>query len=184
MAQNCSMGIVAHSVPHPTIPNRIDRYYTMDRDTFTLLAIGFTGNEALTWKIKYISAFNAMETKLKLQNEPPPRQIEAEAASPEFQKYASDRLYKIYREGSFDPDHLLDLLFQGQIPYTPDNKYRLYLEETCQALGISPSDPAFDFLPPPKSPKSLSIPRRAKWSARPSPNLGSTSSTSALAPTS
>ena len=38
--------------------------YLMNRDGFTLLAMGFTGKEALEWKIKYIDAFNQMEQKL------------------------------------------------------------------------------------------------------------------------
>ena len=39
--------------------------YLMNRDGFTLLAMGFTGKDALRWKIKYIAAFNEMEAKLK-----------------------------------------------------------------------------------------------------------------------
>lgn len=39
--------------------------YEMDRDGFSLLVMGFTGDKALQWKIKYIEAFNAMETELK-----------------------------------------------------------------------------------------------------------------------
>lgn len=39
--------------------------YLMNRDGFTLLAMGFTGKDALQWKMKYIAAFNEMETKLK-----------------------------------------------------------------------------------------------------------------------
>ena len=35
--------------------------YYMNRDGFTLLAMGFTGKEALEWKLKYIEAFNSME---------------------------------------------------------------------------------------------------------------------------
>lgn len=35
--------------------------YLMNRDGFTLLAMGFTGAKALEWKLKYIAAFNAME---------------------------------------------------------------------------------------------------------------------------
>lgn len=35
--------------------------YYMNRDGFTLLAMGFTGKKALEWKIKYIEAFNEME---------------------------------------------------------------------------------------------------------------------------
>lgn len=38
--------------------------YFMNRDGFTLLAMGFTGKEALAWKLKYIEAFNEMEKKL------------------------------------------------------------------------------------------------------------------------
>lgn len=38
--------------------------YLMNRDGFSLLVMGFTGKEAMEWKIKYIEAFNAMEKKL------------------------------------------------------------------------------------------------------------------------
>ena len=36
----------------------------MNRDGFTLLAMGFTGRKALEWKLKYIEAFNKMEKEL------------------------------------------------------------------------------------------------------------------------
>ena len=39
--------------------------YLMNRDGFTLLAMGFTGKDALQWKMKYIAAFNNMEQKLQ-----------------------------------------------------------------------------------------------------------------------
>lgn len=38
--------------------------YLLNRDGFTLLAMGFTGKEALMWKLKYIQAFNEMEKRL------------------------------------------------------------------------------------------------------------------------
>lgn len=38
--------------------------YQLSRDGFTLLAMGFAGKKALTWKIRYIEAFNAMEREL------------------------------------------------------------------------------------------------------------------------
>ena len=38
--------------------------YLMNRDGFSLLVMGFTGKEAMGWKIKYINAFNEMERKL------------------------------------------------------------------------------------------------------------------------
>ena len=39
--------------------------FLMNRDGFTLLAMGFTGKKALEWKLKYIQAFNAMEEQIK-----------------------------------------------------------------------------------------------------------------------
>lgn len=45
--------------------------YLMNRDGFTLLAMGFTGKEALEWKIKYINAFNAMEQELRDKSKKP-----------------------------------------------------------------------------------------------------------------
>ena len=52
---------------YTTVQNRKMPMYYMNRDGFTLLAMGFTGKEALTWKLKYIQAFNMMEEKLKAQ---------------------------------------------------------------------------------------------------------------------
>jgi anti-repressor protein len=42
--------------------------YEMNRDGFSLLAMGFTGKEALKWKLDYIDAFNKMENHIKQQN--------------------------------------------------------------------------------------------------------------------
>jgi Rha family phage regulatory protein len=42
------------------------KLYQMDRDGFSLLAMGFTGGEASKWKRAYIKAFNAMEAKLRM----------------------------------------------------------------------------------------------------------------------
>lgn len=40
--------------------------FLMNRDGFTLLAMGFTGKKALEFKLKYIQAFNEMEKYLNL----------------------------------------------------------------------------------------------------------------------
>jgi hypothetical protein len=37
----------------------------MDREGFMLLAMGFTGKEALRWKLAFIAAFNRMEAELQ-----------------------------------------------------------------------------------------------------------------------
>ena len=39
--------------------------FIMNRDGFTLLAMGFTGNKAMEFKIDYIGAFNKMEKQIK-----------------------------------------------------------------------------------------------------------------------
>lgn len=49
--------------------------YEMTRDGHLMLAMGFTGKQAMEWKIKFLEAFNAMEQRLRAG--PPP-------AAPDF----------------------------------------------------------------------------------------------------
>lgn len=46
------------------------RMYQMDRDGFTLLVMGYTGDKALYWKLQYIAAFNTMEEVLRERHPP------------------------------------------------------------------------------------------------------------------
>ncbi|WP_342441786.1 Rha family transcriptional regulator [Lysinibacillus sp. FSL K6-0075] len=48
---------------HPQNKQQYRMFY-MNRDGFTLLAMGFTGSKALDFKLKYIQAFNEMERQL------------------------------------------------------------------------------------------------------------------------
>lgn len=61
--QNCATKFYQET----TYQNRGKDYkeYLMNRDGFSLLAMGFTGKKALQWKLKYIEAFNEMEETLK-----------------------------------------------------------------------------------------------------------------------
>lgn len=43
---------------------RTYRAYSMSRDGFVMVCMGFTGPAAAGWKARYIAAFNAMETEL------------------------------------------------------------------------------------------------------------------------
>lgn len=45
----------------PDSYGREQKVYLMNRDGFTLLAMGFTGKDAMQWKLKYIEAFNQLE---------------------------------------------------------------------------------------------------------------------------
>ncbi|ENJ7666050.1 Rha family transcriptional regulator [Pseudomonas aeruginosa] len=49
--------------------NRPEPYVRMTRDGFTLLCMGFTGKEAMHWKVAYINAFNKMEQAIIEQPE-------------------------------------------------------------------------------------------------------------------
>ena len=45
--------------------NQQQPMFYMNRDGFTLLAMGFTGSKAMEFKLKYIEAFNQMEKQIK-----------------------------------------------------------------------------------------------------------------------
>ena len=49
--------------------NQQQPMYYMNRDGFTLLAMGFTGSKAMEFKLKYIDAFNKMEKQIKEQTQ-------------------------------------------------------------------------------------------------------------------
>lgn len=49
---------------------REQRAYFMNRDGFTLLAMGYTGKKALQFKLKYIEDFNKMEKTIREQELP------------------------------------------------------------------------------------------------------------------
>lgn len=62
-AQNCADLFYESTYVHEQNKQQYPMYL-MNRDGFTLLAMGFTGKDALEWKLKYIQAFNEMEAKL------------------------------------------------------------------------------------------------------------------------
>ena len=59
ITQNCVVKSMFHE---STYENRGKQYpmYLVTRDGFTLLVMGFTGADALEWKMKYMNAFNRM----------------------------------------------------------------------------------------------------------------------------
>lgn len=58
------IGEMFHRVETPDSYGRMQKSYYMNRDGFSLLVMGFTGKEAIEWKLKYIEAFSEMEKKL------------------------------------------------------------------------------------------------------------------------
>ena len=70
--------------------------YRMDREGFMLLAMGFTGKEALRWKLAYIAAFNRMEAELQKPAYDPARielahSLAAQVTQTVFEAIASGR---------------------------------------------------------------------------------------------
>ncbi len=64
MAQNCAVKSMFLKSEYVVRGKKFPEYL-MDRDGFSLLVMGFTGKGALNWKLKYIEAFNTMETALR-----------------------------------------------------------------------------------------------------------------------
>ena len=54
--------------------------FYMNRDGFSLLVMGFTGKEALQWKLRYIERFNVMEKALQGQAQAKPITLEEQMA--------------------------------------------------------------------------------------------------------
>lgn len=67
IAENSAVKNMAIESEYITDRGRKYPEYLLNRDGFSLLVMGFTGKEALEWKLKYIEAFNKMEKIIKEQ---------------------------------------------------------------------------------------------------------------------
>lgn len=61
IAENSAVKIMFKISSYKSGNGQSYRKFYMNRDGFSLLAMGFTGREALEWKLQYIRAFNQME---------------------------------------------------------------------------------------------------------------------------
>lgn len=81
-----------------TVPDsygREQRAYLMNRDGFTLLAMGFTGKAALEWKLKYIAAHEELEEKDKQIDTMKPKALFADAVSASSQSILVGEMAKL-----------------------------------------------------------------------------------------
>lgn len=60
-----NFGLTFNAVPGPNGAVRKEKAYLLTRDALSLLVMGFTGKAAIMWKLRYIEAFNAMESCLR-----------------------------------------------------------------------------------------------------------------------
>lgn len=65
IAENSAVKIMFKISSYKSGNGQSYRKFYMNRDGFSLLAMGFTGREALEWKLQYIRAFNQMENFIR-----------------------------------------------------------------------------------------------------------------------
>lgn len=98
--------------------------YIIFRDGFTLLAMGYTGPEAIRFKLAYIEAFNRMEAELAKRNRP------ALPAAPRFDEAAMLELAAEIREAQQHYyrtfGHLCSRLISMSIPVFTALESRVY----------------------------------------------------------
>lgn len=83
---------------------QVYREYLMMRDGFSLLAMGFTGEKALKWKLEYIKAFNEMEKELK-------------------RLYAERQKWEIERQKGIVIRHVLTDTIKMKVADTPNKRF-------------------------------------------------------------
>lgn len=64
-AQNCAVRSFFYKSTYVNERGRQYKEYLCTRDGFSLLVMGFTGRDALEWKLRYIKAFNEMEAFIR-----------------------------------------------------------------------------------------------------------------------
>lgn len=107
------------------------RMYLMNRDGFTLLAMGFTGKKALEWKLKYIEAFNKMEKTLKS------RQVIPDNLSPELKFLIKQELKtRELEEKTQMLEHRIDNLDATNIEGTPRQRLNSMIRKYAYDNGI------------------------------------------------
>jgi anti-repressor protein len=66
-AENSAVLSMFYESTYTNAQNKKQPMFIMNRDGFSLLAMGFNGTKALQWKLKYIDAFNKLEEVVKTQ---------------------------------------------------------------------------------------------------------------------
>ena len=78
--------------------------FLMTRDGFSLLVMGFTGEAALKWKLKYIEAFNSMENELR-------------------RLYDERKQWEIERAKGILTRHILTDTIKNMVPNSPHKRF-------------------------------------------------------------
>lgn len=120
-------GLMFRKATYVDTYGRQQNMYNMNRDGFTLLAMGFTGKKALQFKLDYIQAFNQMEQFLLNQQ--------------------NEQWRAIRKSGKVGNKEMCDVIHDYIIPLarangstTPDVRfYQNYQKAVNKAAGITPN---------------------------------------------
>lgn len=107
---------------------RIRPLYYMNRDGFALLAMGFTGKDALKWKLEYIRAFNAMEAIITEHQSPAWQQARTEGKKARRMETDAIKAFVIYAQEAGSK--------------SADKYYIHYSKLADKAVGITDRDTA------------------------------------------
>lgn len=77
--------------------NQTQPMYYMSRDGFTLLAMSFTGDKALQFKLKYINAFNKMEHQIEIMKQLPRTPEEQMLLVMQVSNHTVEQMKKAYK---------------------------------------------------------------------------------------
>lgn len=96
--------------PSPLNGARIaSQAYTITRDGFMLLAMGFTGKKALNWKLAFIEAFNEMEAALRNQSAQPAAPAIDQRAKEQAERKRFNQIAYWTRQLAYAHKRLVDL---------------------------------------------------------------------------
>jgi len=162
LVANCPAEFTA---PNFGVSNYVDtsgkrnEHYSLTKDGFTLLAMGFTGPKALKFKLAYIEAFNKMESELKRRM--PGERMPADplpSAAPEIPVNLSDI---VHMGNAIDYSRTLRQMARLK-NYSPSQRLG-FLAEAASVLSGRPAD---QYLPeqfdPADVPDTIIFARREK----------------------
>jgi Rha family phage regulatory protein len=100
-----NFGDTFREVPGPNNAKRQERYFTLTKDGFTFLAMGYTGAQAAAFKEAYISRFNALEAELARGSRPLPitETVTVTLGKDDYIRHLEHQLGRSYRVGATPP---------------------------------------------------------------------------------
>lgn len=105
--QNCVQCFTKASYKDNT--GRKNKMYRMNRDGFSVLAMGFTGKKAMEWKWSYIKAFNQMENLIREKSTQ--TWIETRKAEKLTRKAETDTIQKLVKYAKSQGSTHADMLY-------------------------------------------------------------------------